>query len=98
MRVPIEVIPEGAILCHSEICPFRKTCANHETAGDYRAENGFTPYISDLDINYHDEIQYPNCQSISSKDNGNGTPANIRGLGCLYVKDGKVQAFTGYNV
>ena len=32
--------------CAVKNCPFNKTCAQHQTAGDFRSESGFKPEIS----------------------------------------------------
>ena len=45
VKIPVEIYKEGAILCKSTDCKFRKECANHETAGDFRFEDGFTPAL-----------------------------------------------------
>lgn len=31
--------------CREQLCPFRRECAQHETAGDFRTEGGFTPEL-----------------------------------------------------
>jgi hypothetical protein len=39
--------------CKSEICQYIKDCAHHETAGDFRFEDGFTPQIAFNERNQH---------------------------------------------
>lgn len=34
--------------CQSATCPFVRECAQHESAGDYRTEDGFSPEISSV--------------------------------------------------
>lgn len=46
MKVPIKLYKQGGIDCNSEDCIFRKECANHASAGDFRSEGGFTPELS----------------------------------------------------
>jgi hypothetical protein len=36
----------GMIICLEKSCKFNRECANHETAGDFRSEDGFTPSLS----------------------------------------------------
>lgn len=33
--------------CLSKTCPFRKECAQHTSAGDFRSERGFSPQITE---------------------------------------------------
>jgi hypothetical protein len=45
----IKTEPKGlysAIICLEETCLYRKSCANHVSAGDFRSEDGFTPKLS----------------------------------------------------
>jgi hypothetical protein len=45
----IKTEPKGlynAIICLEETCLYRKNCANHVSAGDFRSEDGFTPKLS----------------------------------------------------
>lgn len=44
----------GQYIACKEECPHSKECANHDTAGDFRSEDGMTPNIT-LDDN--DELQ-----------------------------------------
>ena len=36
----------GAIICEEEDCSHREDCANHESANDFRKENGPSPFLS----------------------------------------------------
>lgn len=38
-------INHRGVLCLDEDCRYRKSCANHETAGEYREEGGFKPLL-----------------------------------------------------
>lgn len=33
------------VICLDETCPYRRDCANHVTAGDFREEGGLTPNL-----------------------------------------------------
>lgn len=65
--------------CTSSECPFRKTCAQHETAGDFRSEDGFTPQIEVL------KDGTVTCETINEgklDHIGYGNiPRNVRSLG-----------------
>lgn len=41
-----------ALVCESETCEFRKVCAQHYTAGDFRSEDGDTPNIISINDLY----------------------------------------------
>lgn len=49
MKIPVKVYAAGGIDCLEDSCPFKGECANHETAGDFRSEDGFTPELSVVD-------------------------------------------------
>ena len=38
--------PYHAIICESIECKFRRECANHCSAGDFRSEDGFSPKLT----------------------------------------------------
>lgn len=31
--------------CLEQNCPYRRSCANHDSAGDFRSEDGFSPEL-----------------------------------------------------
>jgi len=41
--VDVEVLTTELIVCKSRDCRYKRECANHTTAGDFRSEDGFTP-------------------------------------------------------
>lgn len=47
MRIDISdySYPNHFFECREKLCPFRRECAQHETAGDFRTEGGFTPEL-----------------------------------------------------
>ena len=44
MKINAEICERGVIVCREE-CFYKQSCANHSTAGDFRAEDGFTPEL-----------------------------------------------------
>jgi hypothetical protein len=51
-RLLIEGTKNDLPCCYSKDCPFKSECAQHDTAGDYRFEDGYTPklvYFPSLD-------------------------------------------------
>lgn len=85
----------GVILCEQN-CVYHGSCANHESAGDFRSESGFTPELTLVG----DQVD---CQTFdrpaSSLSNGayDYVPDNIDLLpqGCLYVKNGVIYRYDG---
>ena len=49
----LAVVKNDRINCQESECLFRKECANHETAGEYRVEGGFSP---ELVVNTHMQV------------------------------------------
>ena len=47
-EIPSRTLDSGLIIClaASSMCPYTSTCANHNSAGDFRTEEGFTPNLS----------------------------------------------------
>lgn len=47
-EVPTKTLESGLIVClaASNTCPYTATCANHNSAGDFRTEAGFTPRLA----------------------------------------------------
>lgn len=44
-RINFEILSNGAIDCLEKNCMLSRECANHNTAGDFRMEDGGTPRI-----------------------------------------------------
>ena len=38
--------PYHAIICEACNCPYQRECANHDSAGDFRTEGGFSPELT----------------------------------------------------
>lgn len=52
-RVPIQADTYRlGIICREAECPLSRECANHESAGDYRCEDGMTPDIVFIDNHF----------------------------------------------
>ncbi len=51
-----------SIYCGEEDCIYKRTCANHVSAGDYRMEDGFTPELQFI------KAQAPDNQFFSSHE------------------------------
>lgn len=50
-------------ICIEQGCPFWNKCAQHETAGDYRSEGGFTPDL------YHKNGEWV-CKMVPTTSSG----------------------------
>jgi hypothetical protein len=78
---------DGHGCCLSATCLYRKTCAQHETAGDFRSEGGFSPKI-----NVSDEGVI-SCETIKETSDGHAKyriePNNVLELGRGFKKISK---------
>lgn len=72
MIVPLKLyVTTGGIDCLSATCQFRKTCANHESAGDFRVEDGFKPNLKFLEsvlTGYPIQAIAGDCKSADDDD------------------------------
>jgi tellurite resistance-related uncharacterized protein len=88
IKVEEEGLKHGGIYCLEESCPFRRECANHTTAGDFRSEGGVTPRLSILNGQigcntiYADEDETITYQSI---------PVDHENTGALVLNDGNIE-------
>lgn len=58
-KVEIEVWPfGGGLICHEKECKFRRECANHETAGDFRTDDGFSPELTLCNGEFYCDTKY----------------------------------------
>jgi len=55
LKIPVNSIYKD---CKSRNCPFSEQCANHESAGEIRLDDGFTP-----EIFYDDETNEFFCKT-----------------------------------
>lgn len=80
MKVPIKIYKSsGCIECNSEGCKFRRNCAVHGSAGDFRMEGGFTPQLevispTEADCSTYDRLvetsrEFENFPDCSYPDN-----------------------------
>lgn len=79
MKVQLELHEFGGISCLSDDCPFQKACANHESAGDYRSEDDFTPKLI---LNHGEYFCNTYDCKPSDEDYMNTSPENYDKLGC----------------
>ena len=50
MKTKLTIYPGGGIDCNSNECRWTKECANHNSAGDYRCEDGLSPSLNIISI------------------------------------------------
>lgn len=79
---------DGSTVC-SEKCPYDSACANHTSAGDFRTEGGFSPYLA-----VGEDAKQVICwskHSIMSKEStfygGNPEPSNASTNGFVDYSD-----------
>lgn len=61
MRINVIISTAGGVSCEEQKCRFRKECANHSTAGDFRTEDGFSPELFEENGVFY-------CRTKSSKE------------------------------
>tara|TARA_Y100000310_G_scaffold339480_1_gene432255 strand:- start:3338 stop:3613 length:276 start_codon:yes stop_codon:yes gene_type:complete len=81
VRISVDMcgLSQGAPICCSKHCPERRECANHESAGMYREESGFSPNLS-----WEDDVWM--CDQKAT---------NVRGMLYFSPKTGKLIAYLG---
>lgn len=93
MIVPLKLyVTTGGIDCLSASCQFRKTCANHESAGDFRVEDGFKPKLKFLESvlsGYPIQAIAGDCFSANSRilDNEAFYPDDSHEVGSLTISE-----------
>ena len=94
----IKTEPKGlysAIICLEETCLYRKNCANHVSAGDFRSEDGFTPELNLRQGNVHCKT----TDHLPMSGFGGKLPDNIDHLQSgLMVWDDIVEEVENYNI
>lgn len=68
-----------AVICEEKNCPWDRVCANHETAGDFRSEDGTRPIL-------HLEQGDVFCETFYSKGDGveyHECPTHNSGIGMV---------------
>lgn len=60
-KIEIETYREVGFSCKSDDCPYRQECAQHDSAGDFRDEDGFTPelFMTDSGVNCETKDKKP---------------------------------------
>ena len=95
MKIELEFY--GDPFCLSKTCVFNRECANHETAGDYRSEDGFKPEIVEINGEY-----YCNTADQLPKDDDRlyRIPNNYDKLdyGILTLKELQINSIIDYNI
>lgn len=95
MRIKSKIFKTGGIDCLETDCPFKETCANHTTAGDFRSEGGFTPEIFE-----ENNVVFCNTKKRKSLKLVEGVfPDNHEqlGQGMIFLKDGELQKYENYS-
>ena len=71
-----KIYPGGGIDCLEDKCPFKRECANHYTAGEFRGEDGFTPELTLVNkiitCDTHDRGICNECDYAMLPENYNG--------------------------
>ena len=78
--------------CDSSDCPFRKECAQHDTAGDYRTESGFSPEIEKQGDDY---ICLTRNAEVDMDIDLGVYPVGERPSGCVYISNGELKIYGG---
>jgi|694.fasta_scaffold04876_22 hypothetical protein len=84
-QISVKVYDLGGIDCLEGSCPFKKECANHETAGDFRSEDGFTPEL-------YKEGEVFFCKTKNKPANAKypELPFETKGNGSLIIKNSEL--------
>lgn len=96
------VILQKSLVCDSTDCRYDKSCANHESAGQYRTESGFTPKIESyesayrcLSVNIEPEKEEPNVfEDGSPAYPSDPVPVNHPSRGMVYHRKGKLYVYS----
>ena len=65
-------------ICVSKTCWLNKECANHETAGDFRSEAGFTPNLQKKDNVWYCEQKETGSRGMLIWKDGKYSPYSLR--------------------
>jgi hypothetical protein len=99
MRINVKIYSPtrsgSGIDCLDEKCRYRKECANHRTAGDFRCEGGFTP-----DLFEENNVFFCRTKTLKPDDTYEDFPSNHKtcGTGMLIFKEGEIKHFESENV
>ena len=89
--VSVKVYDAGGLDCQEKLCPFRRECAIHETAGDFRSEDGFTPELT-VEV-VKGKNQFSCATILRASDEERDEPCNMATLnrGSLSFHNGEIQ-------
>jgi hypothetical protein len=82
----VTIMKSGYIDCHEKSCFYRQSCANHETAGDFRYEDGISPEFVVFDDGTLE------CQTTFKNPNHkyDNIPEGDYDIGAVKLEDGKI--------
>jgi len=98
MKVKLELYKYGGISCLDEGCIFKRECANHMTAGDFRSEDGFTPQLEEKNGEYFCATKDAEIDEWYSCEYGTTYPEGREKLGdgAMTQKDLKLVSVINY--
>lgn len=88
------VILDKTLICQTKDCLFNRECANHETAGDFRSEGGFTPQVTRCCDGFK-------CHTINAEADEDypfrigSYPKGVTSQGMLYLEKGELKVYNG---
>lgn len=68
-HITLKIFSAGGLECHDMECPWKRKCANHMSAGDFRAEDGMTPELK-LESFTLDSETKAECAGETTEHNG----------------------------
>lgn len=99
-KIEVIIYPQGGIDCNSPSCSFRRECANHRTAGDFRTEDGFTPEMTERNGEYFCETIDRDMADSDDPSFRNDFPENYDNLsrGALTVRDLELASCNNFQI
>ena len=101
MKIQLKIWNGMGITCLSENCVFKRECANHTTAGEFRSEDGFTPELYEKHGEYFcDTYDRPSYEELDLNFNFTSFPENYNdlGRGALTKKELDTKACINYQI
>jgi hypothetical protein len=90
-EIKVEIYGTGGIDCLAQ-CKFKRSCANHMSAGDFRSEGGFSPRL-----HISSDLKQVFCEDIDKESNDDKyepCPIDHPGdSGMKYIKNGKLETY-----
>jgi hypothetical protein len=81
--------------CASTECPFVHECAQHETAGDFRSESGFSPKIKEVEGEWMCETRDTEVDKEHDAVEYHTLPIGTYNEGYVYLTDGVLKSYDG---